>query len=173
MRSLAVRLLFILCLFSSQSTAFAVTEGWYAGFNLGSADVKEINESDLGYKFYGGYLSKYIGGEMTLVGLGDNYTIDNVDIYGMTLEFVGRVPVSDNFSLLGRFGIFWWTVSNCYYGYYFGVCSQYDDGSDLTYGVGIQYDLNANISLRAEWQQYDDVSGSDVEFISGGLMYTF
>jgi len=173
-----IRLVRVLCLvlfLGSNSLAYAVNEGWDAGFNMGSAEVENINESDLGYKLYGGYLTRYFGAEMSFAGLGDGYTPEQVDIYGMSLEFVGRLPVNDNFSLLAKFGIFWWTVDNCYFGYYYYDCTggYYDDGSDLTYGVGMQYDMTKNVSLRAEYQEYSDVSGSDVSLINAGVLYTF
>lgn len=155
--------------------AWAVNAGWYLGFNMGNAEVDAINESDLGYKFYGGYLGQNFGAELGLIGLGDGYTADNVDIYGMSFEFVGRLPVSESFSLLGTFGIFWWTVENCYdtYYYYYCIDGTYDDGSDLTYGVGLQYDITHQLSLRAEWQEFEDVSRSDVSLLSAGLLFTF
>jgi OOP family OmpA-OmpF porin len=158
-----------------QAATLAANEGWYGGVNMGSAEVEVINESDLGYKFYGGYLTKHIGAELGIVGLGDGYTPADVDIYGVSLEFVGRVPVSAYFSLLGKFGLFWWTVENCYSGYYYYDCvgGVYDDGSDLTYGVGVEFDVTDHVTIRGEWQEFLDVSDSDVSLISAGVIYTF
>jgi OOP family OmpA-OmpF porin len=153
----------------------AVNSGWYMGFNMGSAEVDTINESDLGYKFYGGYLGENFGAEFAYAGLGDGYTSDNLDVYGLSFELIGRLPVSSSFSLLGKFGIFWWTVENCDTGYYYYYCHYgiYDDGSDLTYGLGLQYDLNDRVSIRGEWQEFEDVSGSDISLLSAGILYTF
>jgi len=162
-----------LCL-GVQAGAVAANSGWYLGFNMGHAEVDAINESDLGYKFYGGYLGRNFGAELGLIGLGDGYTADNVDIYGMSMEFIGRLPLGESFSLLGKFGMFWWTVENCYDSYYYYcVDGTYDDGSDLTYGVGLQYDMTHQLSIRAEWQQFEDVSASDVSLLSAGILYMF
>ncbi|HEY5603311.1 MAG TPA: outer membrane beta-barrel protein [Gammaproteobacteria bacterium] len=176
MRNTALKLVVCLGLWLTvQATALAANEGWYGGFNMGSAEVEVIDESDLGYKFYGGYLSKFFGAELGFYGLGDGYTVDNVDVYGMSFEFVGRVPVSAKFSLLGRFGLFWWTVENCYDAYYYYYCEggTYDDGDDLTYGVGVEFDVTDHVSIRGEWQEFTDVSGSDVSLLSAGIVYTF
>lgn len=158
-----------------QTPVHAVNTGWYAGFSIGSAEVDAINESDMGYKFTGGYLENNFGAEMSLVGLGDGYTAENVDVYGLSMEFIGRVPLSPSFSLLGKLGIFWWTVENCYSGYYYYYCptGTYDDGSDLTYGLGMQLDMNNRFSFRAEWQNFEDISGSDVSLVSAGFIYSF
>lgn len=160
----------------SLSSVHAVNSGWYAGFNMGSAEVDTINESDLGYKFYGGYLGENFGAEFSFAGLGDGYTPDDLDVSGVSFEFIGRLPIGSSFSLLGKFGLFWWTVENCdtgYYYYYYCPSGTYDDGSDLTYGLGLQYDLNEHVSVRGEWQEFMDVSGSDVSLLSAGLLYTF
>lgn len=162
-------------LLPSIAPVHAVNSGWYMGFNMGSAEVDTINESDLGYKFYGGYLGENFGAEMAFVGLGDGYTPDNLDVSGLSFEFIGRLPVSSSFSLLGKFGIFWWTVENCDTGYYYYYCpyGTYNDGSDLTYGLGLQYDFNNRISIRGEWEEFNDVSGSDISLLSAGILYTF
>ncbi|MCI0506295.1 MAG: outer membrane beta-barrel protein, partial [Gammaproteobacteria bacterium] len=169
MNSTVLKFVLCFCLWLGiEAAARAANEGWYGGFNLGSAEVEVINESDLGYKFYGGYLSKYLGAELGVIGLGDGYTAADVDVYGVSFEFVGRVPVSTSFSLLGTFGLFWWTVENCYSGYYYYDCMGgiYDDGSDLTYGLGVEFDVTNHVSIRAQWQEFMDVSDSDVSLIS-------
>ena len=167
---------YIVFLGSSLIPGHAANSGWYMGFNMGSAEVDTINESDLGYKFYGGYLGAHFGAEMAFAGLGDGYTPDNLDVSGLSFEFIGRLPISSSFSLLGKFGIFWWTVDNCdagYYYYYYCPYGTYNDGSDLTYGLGLQYDLNDRVSIRGEWQDFQDVNGSDISLLSAGVIYTF
>ena len=162
-------------LFGVPAVTFADNSGWYLGFSMGNAEVETINESDLGYKFYGGYQVQNIGVEFAFVGLGDGYTSEKVDIYGMSVEFIGSIPLGTSFSLLGKFGLFWWTVDNCYIGYYYYDCTggYYDDGADLTYGVGVQFEINRSFSLRAEWEEFRDVSDSDVSLISAGIVYRF
>jgi len=171
-KSIFISFIFLL---TSIAPVHAANSGWFMGFNMGSAEVDTINESDLGYKFYGGYLGENFGAEMAFAGLGDGYTPDNLDVSGLSFEFIGRLPVSSSFSVLGKFGIFWWTVENCDTGYYYYYCPYgiYDDGTDLTYGLGLQYDLNDRVSIRGEWQEFEDVSGSDISLLSAGLIYTF
>jgi OOP family OmpA-OmpF porin len=167
--------IFLVVLVSCIMPSHAANSGWYMGFNMGSAEVETINESDLGYKFYGGYLGKNFGAEFAFLGLGDGYTPDNLDVSGASFEFIGRLPIGSSFSLLGKFGILWWTVENCDTGYYWYYCpyGTYNDGSDLTYGLGLQYDLNDRVSLRGEWQEFNDVNNSDISLFSGGIIYTF
>jgi OOP family OmpA-OmpF porin len=46
-----------------------------------------------------------------------------------------------------------------------------DDGTDLTFGAGVQYDVSRNLGLRAQWQRYD--VDSDADLLSIGLVYQF
>jgi OOP family OmpA-OmpF porin len=59
----------------------------------------------------------------------------------------------------------------------FGISAK-ETNNDLTYGVGVRYDIMRNFAVRAEWQRYGDVGGSDtgkadVDVISIGALYKF
>jgi OOP family OmpA-OmpF porin len=54
-----------------------------------------------------------------------------------------------------------------------------ETNTDLTYGIGAQYDINRQLGVRAEWQRYtnmgDDatIGESDVDVMSVGLVVRF
>ena len=159
------RLVLVLCLalFGGQITHAAPPVG-YIGFSLGSANDDVLSESDTGYKFYGGYtVNNNLGFEIAFVDLGQ-YVGRSLDQYGVAFEAVGYIPLSNNLDLMGKVGLFAWTVEDRYY---------IDYGTDLTYGLGVQYDLNNRVYVRGEWEQFTDVSGGDVSLLSAGLVYKF
>ena len=154
-----------LALFGGQIT-HASPPTSYFGFSLGSADDDVLSESDTGFKFFAGHtLNKYLGIELSYVDLGQ-YLDGSLEQYGIAFQAIGYLPVSSNFNLIGKVGIFSWTVDVD--GFY-----AYDDGNDLTYGLGVQYDFDNRISIRGEWEQFFDVAGGDVSLVSAGLLYAF
>ena len=156
-------LILCLALFGGQIAHAAPPVG-YIGFSLGSADDDVLSESDTGYKFFGGYtVNNNLGFEIAYVDLGQ-YVDGFLDQYGVAFEAVGYLPLSSNLDLMGKVGMFAWTVDDSYY---------IDYGTDLTYGLGVQYDLNNRVYVRGEWEQFTDVSGGDVSLLSAGLVYTF
>lgn len=159
------RIVFCGLLFCSVSgTVHAVEPGGYLGFSIGSADDDVLDESDTGYKILGGFnANNNIGFEIAFVDLG-SYVNDLLDQYGVAFEVVGYLPVANNFDLFGKLGIFSWTVE---------VGAADDDGTDLTYGFGGAFRASPQISVRAEWERFTDISGGDVDLLSAGVTYHF
>ena len=77
------------------------------------------------------------------------------------------MPLGENFSLFGKLGV------------------QQDEprlnlglpanGTDLTYGLGLKYQLTNDLGLRFEWQRFNGGSefGNDDDILSGGLRLSF
>lgn len=151
--------------------ASAVEPGGYFGFSLGSAEDDILNESDTGYKLVAGYtVNENLGGEIAFVDLGSYPIYDpffgplTLDQYGVSFQGVGYLPVGSNLDLFGKFGLFVWTVD---------VGFATDDGTDLTYGFGGNLRMSDQLSLRAEWERFADISGGDVDLLSAGITYHF
>ncbi|HZD20493.1 MAG TPA: outer membrane beta-barrel protein, partial [Burkholderiales bacterium] len=56
--------------------------------------------------------------------------------------------------------------------------SDKDTTTDLTFGLGAAFDINRNFGVRAEYQKYKDMGGSnvgksDVDAMSIGVLYRF
>ena len=47
-----------------------------------------------------------------------------------------------------------------------------DDGTDLLFGAGVQYDLTNKLGIRGQWTRYD-VADEDADLFSIGLIYRF
>ncbi len=90
---------------------------------------------------------------------------------------IGMLPLSRQFSVYGRLGLFHWDVD-----FKDGtglVGSASASGTGLTYGFGASLSLARNAALRLEWQKYRDVgdtntTGSgDISTIGAALVLKF
>ncbi len=138
--------------------------GWYVGADVGTVDFED--EDDTGFRFSGGYqFNRNFGAEVGYVTLFDKSIFgSNVEVDGFELLAVGKMPLANNFSVYGKLGFLMWDAKAS------GIGS--DDGTDLTYGIGLQYDLSRNFGVRGQWQRYD-VDDADADMLSIGLMYRF
>jgi len=155
------------------------TRGWYVGGGFGGSDDKGLGEDDTGFKVLGGYrASKYLALEGAFVFLGEFGPANAFSKGGLSLEFVGILPIGQRFELFGKLGIFSWQITA-------DVCTPVgsgfvcvedatvDDGTDATYGVGFQTHFKRKWSGRLEWQRFTDVGTDDVDLLSVNVIYGF
>jgi hypothetical protein len=76
---------------------------------------------------------------------------------------VGSFPIANRLSVFGKLGFAMTTVEAA------GVD---DDDTDLTFGVGLQYDLTPKFGIRGQWQRYQG-EGDDADVMSVGIIYRF
>ena len=160
---------------------------WYVGGGFGGSDDKGLDEDDTGFKVFGGYrANKYLAFEGAIVALGEfrsgNAFSQNrlsLEKDGLSLEFVGILPIGQRFELFGKAGFFVWEVRVDDLCTPFGsgfVCVEdatLDDGTDATYGVGFQAHFTGGWNGRLEWQRFMDVGIDDVDFLSVNVIYGF
>ena len=156
------------------------TRGWYMGGGFGGSDDKGLREDDTGFKVLGGYrASKYLALEGAIVFLGEFGPANAFSKDGLSLEFVGILPIGQRLELFGKLGIFLWEISADALCTPFGsgfVCVEdatVDDGTDATYGVGFQTHFTAGWGGRLEWQRFTDVGTDDVDLLSVNVIYGF
>lgn len=94
-----------------------------------------------------------------------------------TLQGVGIAPVSDELSIFGKAGLSFWNLDAS--GTVGGVSgSVSEDGVDIALGLGAQFLISNNMSIRAEWDFFpdfgnDDTGEGDMHMISVGLVFSF
>lgn len=100
-----------------------------------------------------------------------------------SLSLVGLLPVSQNFTLLGKAGVCRW--DDRFRGWEVaagggGGAIPYPEtpestGTDLTYGLGLRYDFTRNLGLRLEWERFENVTHdrASADLWSVNLQYTF
>ena len=146
----------------------------YVGGSLGQTrhDAPGISDrSDTGGKIYGGYgftpniaieaghaelgLSRFGEAGPTLRG------------NGLFVDAVGKFPIAQGFSALGRVGLFHGKAT---------VAGVSERDTTAKYGLGVQYDFTPQLGLRGEWERYrlKPVTGkADADMYSIGVNYQF
>lgn len=164
--------------------------GWYFGLSFGNSDldackglgglgVTVCDDSDTGVKIFSGYqFTENWGLEGGYAELGEAVVQGSIsgasfsataDVTGVEFLGTGTVPITEKFLLLGKAGLFVWDVdANATLGTTSATFS--DDGTDFTFGIGIEYDFFDIAGIRAEYQFYDEI---DVTFISVSFIYKF
>ncbi len=89
------------------------------------------------------------------------------------LDLVGAIPVSDHFSVFGRLGGYrWQTRNDLPNAATASTRSITDNGWDIKFGAGIQYDITRNFALRAEAERFNGVGNNATTGDSKVTMYS-
>lgn len=134
---------------------------WYVGVGIGSAQAKLANSSQgISSKILAGYkFSPNWGVEGQYVNLGSHNA--STDAYGSGsyrpkssgLAVTATLPLSSNAYFLGKLGVAFNRLSNSNIGG--------DTNADLLVGVGVGYNFNANWSIRAEYENFNNLARSN------------
>jgi OOP family OmpA-OmpF porin len=94
-----------------------------------------------------------------------------VELSAFTLSVLGVLPISEQFSVFGKVGLFKWEAefSDTTGGVPF---SGDDDGSDVSFGLGVAYNFTRNFGLRAEYELFK-TEDADVNLLSVGVVWKF
>jgi OOP family OmpA-OmpF porin len=155
------------------------------------------DERDPGFKVLVGYgINRYLAVEGAYAYLGEfRITRDvaapttgavNADIrvIGFTIDAVGMVPIGTSFAAFGKVGTFL-SETRTFRATSGTVTLPPGTGSNavkdefnLKLGIGIQYHLAKNVTLRAEWERFFGVGSpetgeSDINLYSGGILLRF
>jgi OOP family OmpA-OmpF porin len=132
----------------------AHAEGLYIGGALGTPHYDDnINGVDGGHgsglsgKAFGGYqITPNVAVEAGYADMGhihsDSGTVNGRSEY---LDAVGLLPLGHNWSALGSLGVAHTSLH---------TANGNDDGVGPKIGLGAEYAINQNVSLRGEWEQY-------------------
>ncbi len=190
-----------LCLVTLLGIPFhsAMAGEFYLGAGAGATDFRNINcsagltcdTSDTGWKLFGGYqFTPIFGVEGAWVDAGESTTRGTIPGTGVTngkfkvdgFVFAGTAgwPISDRFRLYGKLGAYFYDAK--FNSTLNGVASQNTSksGTELMYGLGLQYDFNERVGARLEWERYNDINSNainqgpfDVDFYSASLVILF
>ncbi len=168
-------------------------------FDAGSSC--SFDDKDNGARLYGGYqFMDYAAVEFGYLDLG-KYTTkmkgnvsgvpsalnEDFTAKGFDLALVGILPVTKEFSVIGRLGIFRWNVdrsTSLVTGGPFNTNIINDQDSKPGFypnhiGIGLQYDVTKSVGVRVEWERFKDVGdtalsdSADIDLTSVGLVYKF
>jgi OOP family OmpA-OmpF porin len=158
----------------ARATSTAISAGLISS---GSVDGK-----DTAFKVFGGYMfNRHFGVEGAYVNLGEvSYSGDffgspvtggKVEVTGFNVAALGSYPVTEQFSVFGKIGLFIWEAeaSDVTGGVPF---SEKDDGTDISFGLGVGYNFTRNLGVRAEWERFK-LDDADADLLSIGIVWRF
>ncbi|MGA7748640.1 MAG: outer membrane beta-barrel protein [Gallionella sp.] len=165
-------------LFSAAAgSAFAADDGFYVAINVGQASTNTYNLSSKTATAYNGLVgyqfNKYFGAEVQYTGFGSitGQGGGSHDISGYGLNVVGTYPFNDQWSVFLRLGAADTTIKTV------------NNGSDVsrtdvTWGIGGQYNFTPNWGLRVDYDSYGVGSSSNIgtattSLASLGVVYKF
>ncbi|HKU71355.1 MAG TPA: outer membrane beta-barrel protein [Burkholderiales bacterium] len=164
--------------------------GFYGGLGVGGtkSDVNAgpisgaKDDKDTAWKAFGGYqFNRYIGVEGGYIDLGKSSVVGpagaaSFDNQAWQASVVGSMPINNQFALTGKLGIARTdtdTVANI--GAQPLLAS--DHNTDPTYGLGVRYDINKSVGVRAEWERLRTSTGAfgknDIDVYSINGIYRF
>ncbi len=199
---------FALCLFfalpaaADQAGWFVGLSLGKSGPSFETTPIQSIptrEDRDNGYKLWGGYkfnrnfgaeVSYIESGKLSLTGTGDlpcggaacpaapalPYS-QFIRSKGVQLVGTGTLPVTEKFGLFSKLGAVYANTDNqCIVGSF--SCSSSGRNADLTYGLGLSYELAKNFSVRSEWERMRlgdraRFGENDVNFFTIGAGYKF
>ena len=148
--------------------------GFYAGISAGqsksdcSGSSGSCDDKDTAYRIFGGYKFHpniaVEGGYSPLGETSASFPAGKITAEANAWDIVGvgSWPLGNNFSILGKLGFYNAELKLS------GLASGKKTTTDLTYGIGGQYDFNRNLGLRLEWNRYSKVKAPDLAGVSGG-----
>ena len=166
-----------------------ITRG-LAGAGLATTSIIDRDRST-GFKIYGGYqLTPNFALESGYFDLGKfGFTANtsplgslsgDIRVRGLNLDLVGMLPLSEQFSLLGRVGANYAQTRGAFSGTgAVGVTnpSPSERGTNYKLGVGLQYALSDTWAVRGELERYrvkDSIGNrGHIDMASVGLVYRF
>ncbi|HSA70435.1 MAG TPA: outer membrane beta-barrel protein [Burkholderiales bacterium] len=180
-------------LLSGALTASHAYAQFFVGGSIGQSDIDDeitaglitsgtVDGKDTAWKILGGYMfNRHFGVEAAYVNLGEvSYsgafgllpvTGGKVELTAFNVSALGALPINEQFSLFGKIGFFGWEAeaSDTTGGVPF---SAEDDGTDISFGVGVMFNFTPSFGVRAEYEFFQTDIG-DAGLISVGALWRF
>jgi OOP family OmpA-OmpF porin len=132
--------------------------GFYVGAEFGQADFG--SDDDTAVKLLGGFqINRNFAAE---VGYSMLYDKGGSEVTALEVVGVGMFPVANQLSIYGKLGFANVDVE---------TPGGSDDKTELTWGLGVQYDVSTRLGVRAGWQRYE--TDEEVDLLSVGVVWRF
>jgi OmpA-OmpF porin, OOP family len=125
---------------------------------VGNADFG--SDDDTAFKLYAGY--KFHPNVAVEGGWAQLYDKGGTEVTSLEVVALGMFPLTQQFSLLGKLGLASVDVDSSAGG---------DTKTELTYGIGVQFEATPKIGVRAQWQRYD--TEEEIDLLSVGVVFRF
>ncbi|WP_322404010.1 outer membrane beta-barrel protein [Massilia luteola] len=149
------------------SSSFAAgPSGYYAGLDVGSTKIDNLDGNQTGVGGFLGYgFNRFVAVELGYRQLG-SWDFGPVEVTAKQthVSVVGSYPLAPQFDIYGRLGYNSLRAEASYGGYKYG-----DDTNGALYGVGLNYHFTPTISGRVEVQK----PSSDSTNYGAGIVFKF
>lgn len=169
--------------------------GFYVGAGLGRSEARDFcsiggacDSKDMSWNLFAGYqLNRHFAIEIGYSNLGEASSSGFVGGVSTTvvtettafeLVGVGSVPMTDNFSIYAKLGMFRYDSDGSATGGLAGTSG--DKGTEFTFGFGAEYAFARNFAARLEWQRYLEVGSgilgipkADIGVLRAAARYRF
>lgn len=202
-KALMSSLFFALAAFGMPVLAQPGVTGFYAGAGVGLAEARSIcnttwlpagttiggcDNKDQGWKVYGGYqFTPHWGAEVGYLDFGKQRwavavggalpAIAEAEATAWQLAGTGTLPIIPGLGIFGKLGLYRSDIDVRANGT--GVSASANGRStDYMWGVGGQWNWGRNLSMRIEWERFNNVGNgttgrSDFEMLSISAMFRF
>jgi OmpA-OmpF porin, OOP family len=150
--------------------------GGYIGGSVGKTDVDAGDlDSATGIRIYGGYMfTPMYGVEVGYIDAGEfdgkgAFSNTSVEASGAYVSGVAVYPASDRVDVFGKLGFFHYE-SDAQVG---GNTVASDDGTELMFGLGLDYSITPMVKIGAEYNRVADVEDVDVDAFWFNVRYDF
>lgn len=179
------------------AAAAAQDKGFYIGGSFGNSKLNDFcgdldavaasvggtlsscDDKDSTWKIFAGYrVSRNVAIEGTYIDFGE-ITADGssfgvpfrarADATGFGAAIVGIAPLSERFSLFGKFGLLV-TEGDVFSTGAGGTFSDSGSDSGLHFGVGAMFDVTPAFAIRAEWEREDE---NEIDLTTIGVQFRF
>jgi OmpA-OmpF porin, OOP family len=143
----------------------AAETGWYVGASLGQADLGA--DKDTSWKISAGYqINRNFAAELGYIDFGEVSAAGiTAASTGWELIGVGKYPFANQFSAYGLLGLVRGETKLS------GAASGSDSSTELTFGLGAQYDFSRQLGVRAQWQRVN--TDQEIDVLSIGVVWKF
>jgi OOP family OmpA-OmpF porin len=138
-------------------------ENFYAGVSAAQSQLRDCglpgcDDQGTAWRLFGGYqINRHFSAELGYHDFGKTgFAGGDIKSNAWELVGVGSWPITEQFSLYGKLGGYRGETKAS------GLFANKGRNTDVTYGAGVQYDVNRNVGLRAEWQRYPKLGGPDL-----------
>jgi OmpA-OmpF porin, OOP family len=181
--------------FAASSAAIAADTGFYLGASAGRSDIRDVcgefegaglaqscDDDAAGWKAFAGYnFTPNIGVEWAYVDLGKVEVVSpgaagtaTSETWAMPIVGVYSIPIGERFDLFGKAGAYFFKSETKTTGNLVGATPAVDDdGIEAVIGFGASYKFWQNLSVRVEWEHYNDAGPGDVDTLLAGLQLRF
>lgn len=175
--------------------AIAMAGGPFVGGSVGNADIDEalddigppddrvelrLDDDSPGWSAFAGYeFGRYVGmragyidfstfDDILDLGIPGTPVLD-VDLNGWIMGVDGYLPVGDWFRLTGHVGVIQWDAE---VQIDFAGIDRTEDGSDVYYGVGVEFELADFLMLGTSYTRYE-IDDADVDYAAAHVRFLF